>query len=361
MTGLNFLDIWLSKLLLAHASDLHVQPNAQPLIRQDGLIVPLPDCAPVDADTLNHLLHSMMGAAREALWLANGSLDIGYACAGQRFRLNLFRALGQTRLVARHIDSQIRSFAELGLPDSLFELSQLDAGLVLVTGATGSGKSTTIATLIDAINTERAVHILTIEDPVEFIHQSKAALITHRELFSDTPDFASAVRAALREDPDVILVGEMRDVDTMRAALTAAETGHLVLSTLHTADAAGAIERLVGAFPAEEQDAIRYRLSLSLKAVIAQQLLRRHAGQGRIAAVEILRVTPGVGNLIASGRTRQLYSAMESGGPQGMQTLESSLAKHVHSGAISNAQAQAAARDPAALTRLLAMHGRKAL
>ncbi|MDR2164929.1 MAG: PilT/PilU family type 4a pilus ATPase [Zoogloeaceae bacterium] len=257
-----------------------------------------------------------------------GSADLGYSSAGgYRFRVNLFRSLGRLSLVARHLPERFAALSELHLPASIRELAYLASGLVLITGITGSGKSTTLATLIHEINTNIAAHILTIEDPVEFVHTPVKSLISHRELGTDTPDFALAVRAAMREDPDVILVGELRDTETMRAALAAAETGHLVFSTLHTADAVGATERFIGAFPGEEQDLARHRLSLVLKAVVAQQLLPRIDMKGRAPAVEILRGTPAVMNLIATGRTSQLYSTIESGMELGMQTYDQSLAQ----------------------------------
>ena len=274
------------------------------------------------------LVGDMLDAPHQAAFAETGSAALGHSSPGGfRFRINFFSSLGMPALVARHLPDRFASLAELMLPPDLKELAYLPSGLVLVTGVTGSGKSTTLATLINEINTHMARHILTIEDPVEFVHKPVQSLVSHRELGTDTPDFALAVRAAMREDPDVILVGEMRDTETMRAALTAAETGHLVFSTLHTGDAVGATERFVGGFPGEEQELARHRLSLVMKAVVAQQLLPRADMRGRVPAVEVLRGTTAVANLIASGRTSQIYSAMESGAGLGMQTYDQSLAR----------------------------------
>jgi twitching motility protein PilT len=307
------------------ASDLHLGAGRVAHARVHGELQAC-DERPWSAADLEDLAQALLDPPRQGALRQSGSADLGYGTAsGYRYRINFFRSLGALALVARHLPERFASLAELMLPPGLKELAYLPSGLVLVTGVTGSGKSTTLATLIHEINAHMARHILTIEDPVEFVHKPVKSLISHRELGTDTPDFALAVRAAMREDPDVILVGELRDTETMRAALTAAETGHLVFSTLHTADAVGATERFIGAFPGEEQDLARHRLSLVMKAVVAQQLLPRADRKGRVPAVEILRGTTAVINLIASGRTSQLYSAMESGMELGMQTYDQSL------------------------------------
>lgn len=337
------------------ASDLHLSEGRTASWRLHG------DLAKMDdrlwrADMLDELLSSLLGQQQQRDFVSRGSVDLGLTSkSGERFRINVFRSLGRVALVARHLPSQFRSFNELRLPESIRQLASLPDGLVLVTGITGSGKSTTLATIINEINDSRAAHILSIEDPVEFVHTPKQALISHRELYTDVPDFASAVKASLREDPDVILVGELRDIETMRAALTAAETGHLVFSTLHTADTSGAVERFVGGFPGDEQTIVRHRLSLVLKAVVAQQLLPLHGRPGRIAAVEVLQVTPAVSNLIASGRTAQIYSAIESGREAGMQTFDQSLASLARDKLISLDEGRRLARDPLGFERLLRM------
>ena len=346
-------DDFLQRVVVERASDLHLACNRAPAWRLHGRIESLFG-HPWSADDMLDLIDELLVASQREDFALRGSVDLGHTSStGERFRINVFRTLGQPALVARHLPARFHSFAELRLPDTLQEIAHLGAGLVLVTGITGSGKSTTLATLINEINATTAAHILTIEDPVEFVHAPQRAVVTHRELHTDVADFASAVKSALREDPDVILVGELRDTETMRAALTAAETGHLVFSTLHTADATGAVERLVGAFPGEEQAMARHRLSLVLKAVVAQQLLPASDGDGRIAVVEILRITPAVANLIASGRTAQIYSAIESGREAGMQTFDQALAAMARDRLIDADEARRLARDAGNFDRLL--------
>jgi twitching motility protein PilT len=336
----------LEQLPVEGASDLHMSVGRRAHWRTHGELRICDNRHWSEAD-LRSLVAHLLDAPRQAMFVENGSADLGHTSPGGfRFRINFFRSLGMPALVARHLPDRFASLAKLMLPTGLKELAYLPSGLVLVTGVTGSGKSTTLATLINEINTHMARHILTIEDPVEFVHKSLQSLVSHREVGTDTPDFALAVRAAMREDPDVILVGEMRDTETMRAALTAAETGHLVFSTLHTGDAVGATERFVGAFPGEEQDLARHRLSLVMKAVVAQQLLPRADQRGRVPAVEILRGTTAVANLIATGRTSQLYSAMESGSGLGMQTYDQSLAQLARDRLVSVELVRPLARNP---------------
>lgn len=352
-TALSRFADFLATIVAERGSDLHLACGRPPSWRINGRLAPL---SPLgwQADDMSNLLDSLLAPAQRSDYEKRGSVDLGYSsAAGERFRINVFRSLGQPALVARHLPSRFGSFAELRLPDALRELSHLASGLVLVTGVTGSGKSTTLATMINEINATTPAHILTIEDPVEFVHTARQAVVTHRELNTDVADFASAVKSALREDPDVILVGELRDTETMRAALTAAETGHLVLSTLHTADATGAVERFVGAFSGGEQALVRHRLALVLKAVVAQQLLRCADYDGRIAAVEILRVTPAVANLIASGRTAQIYSTIESGREAGMQTFDQALAAMARDKLVHLDDARRLARDASNFDRLL--------
>jgi twitching motility protein PilT len=346
-------DDLLGVLLRAQASDLHLAADLPPMARVNGELAVLepaiwPRCR---LERLHHAMACREG--REAEWQREGGLDFGHTLGDQRFRVNLLRSQGRPALVARHLDSRFRSFRELGLPPTLGYLADVQDGLVLVTGATGSGKSTTLAALVHEINRQHARHILTIEDPVEFVHEPIRAHITHRGLHQDFPDFASAVRSALRQDPDVILVGEMRDLETMRAALTAAETGHLVLGTLHTADTVGTVERVVGGFPGDEQETVRYRLAACLRAVISQRLVLRSDGQGRTALAEVLVVNNAVSNLIATGRSKQIHSMIESGTEQGMQTFDHSLAAAVQSRRLTLETAQAQARDPMLLARLL--------
>ncbi|MGQ0710521.1 MAG: type IV pilus twitching motility protein PilT [Rhodoferax sp.] len=350
----------LAQLVAHQASDLHLSAERAACWRVHGELAAMDERRWTPA-MMDSLLQELLGPTQASDYAAKGSVDLGYSTrAGERFRINVFRSLGKAALVARHLPAHFRSFHELRLPESIRGFSALRDGLVLVTGITGSGKSTTLATIINEINNTRAAHILSIEDPVEFVHAPKQSLISHRELYTDVPDFASAVKSALREDPDVILVGELRDTETMRAALTAAETGHLVLSTLHTADTSGAIERFVGGFPGNEQSIVRNRLALVLKAVVSQQLLPLHNRPGRVAAVEVLQVTPAVANLIASGRTVQIYSAIESGRDAGMQTFDQSLTLLCRDGLIAPEDGRRLARDPAGFERLTRM-GRSAL
>lgn len=352
-------DGFLDAMVKERASDLHLAVGRPPCRRLHGHLAAMAS-APLRKEDMDELLSGLLGGSRMRDLAEKGTVDLGHTAGnGERFRINVFSTLGQAALVARHLPSHFSSLTELRLPDVLREIARLSSGLVLVTGVTGSGKSTTLATLINEINATAPVHILTIEDPVEFVHTPRMAVISHRELHTDVPDFASAVRASLREDPDVILVGELRDTETMRAALIAAETGHLVFSTLHTADATGAVERFIGAFPGQEQTVVRHRLSLVLKAVVAQQLLPRLEQQGRVATVEILRVTPAISNLIAGGRTAQIYSAIESGRDVGMQTFDQALAAHARDRLIAVEEGRRLARDPINFDRLLRM-GRSA-
>jgi twitching motility protein PilT len=337
---------------VTHASDLHLASGRRAHWRVAGELVSADEHSWSDADmqaVADYLLDPMHRKLLEETGGADLGLGLGLedgADNGLRYRINVFRSLGRLALVARHLPERFASLEELFLPGHLKELAYLPSGLVLITGVTGSGKSTTLATLIHEINANMARHILTIEDPVEFVHRPIKSLVSHRELGTDTPDFALALRAAMREDPDVILVGEMRDTETMRTALTAAETGHLVFSTLHTADAVSASERFIGAFPGEEQELARHRFSLVMKAVVAQQLLPRADGKGRVPAVEVLRGTPAVMNLIVSGRSAQLYSAIESGANLGMQTYDQSLAHLTRQNLISITLARPLARNP---------------
>jgi twitching motility protein PilT len=335
------------------ASDLHLAEGRAACWRLHGKLASM-DNATWTPNMMAALLDQLLGTQQVRDLAERGTVDLGFTAKNnERFRINIFRSLNRPALVARHLPSNFLSFNELRLPESVRQLASLADGLVLVTGVTGSGKSTTLATIINEINVSLPAHILTIEDPVEFVHQPKRSIVSHRELYTDVPDFASAVRASLREDPDVILVGELRDTETMRAALTAAETGHLVFSTLHTADTSGAIERFVGGFPGEEQSVVRHRLSLVLKAVVAQQLLPLTDRPGRVAAVEVLQVTPAVANLIASGRTAQIYSAIESGREVGMQTFDQALAVLARDNLIAIDEGRRLARDPISFDRLL--------
>jgi twitching motility protein PilT len=327
------------------ASDLHISSAALPHVRVDGRLQPLgKEC--LSASDVEQMALALMHPRQQEIFAQRQTMDLAYAHdRGERFRINVFRERGQTAMAIRRLDEVFRTLDELHLPKQLNELAELRDGLVLVTGPTGSGKTTTLATLIHQINCDRPCHIVTIEDPVEYLHANRQSLVHQRELYADVPTFAEAVRAALREDPNVILVGEMRDTETMHAAITAAETGHLVFSTLHSGDAAGALDRMLGAFPAAEQETIRHQLSMVLQAVVAQRLLPRADGQGRVPAVEILRITKAVSHLIRTKRSEQIYSTMETGSADGMQTMEQSLKELVVGGLLDVKEAMRVARD----------------
>ncbi|MDZ7753597.1 MAG: PilT/PilU family type 4a pilus ATPase [Gammaproteobacteria bacterium] len=359
MQAAEHLDQLLRRLVEQGASDLHLSCGAPPCLRIHGELRRLDDVA-LAPDSIHGMLQHICSPSQWQEFAERRTVDIGYGTPdGERFRINAYCELGRPALAARHLDQRMLSLQELRLPPALGALASLRAGLVLVTGTTGSGKSTTLAALIDQINRSRACHILTIEDPVEFVHPPKRALVHHRELYADVPSFAEAVRAALREDPDVILVGEMRDIETMRAALTAAETGHLVFSTLHTGEAIGCIERLVGSFPGDEQEVARHRIGMALRAVIAQQLIPVGDDRGRVPAIEILMVNPAVANLIASSKTRQIFSVMETGSGEGMQTFDQSLSSLVRDRLLSSEEALAHCHDATAMAGLLNRNGRR--
>jgi len=294
------------------------------MLRVDGDLAPISD-TPLDPEELKKNLISLLSEQQKQLFETQFEMDLSYELTGKsRFRVNIFHQARGVSAAFRLIPSRVIPLAELDLPEILKRFCNLPRGLVLVTGPTGSGKSTTLASMIDHINVERAEHILTLEDPIEFMHQSKKSLIQQREVSEHTGSFNDALRSALREDPDVILVGEMRDIETVRLALTAAETGHLVFATLHTSSAAKTINRIIDVFPGDEKGLIRSMLSESLQAVIAQVLLKR-VDSGRVAAHEIMTCSPAVRNLIREDKVPQLYSAIQTGSSLGMNTLEQSL------------------------------------
>lgn len=311
------------------ASDLHISVGLPPIIRVDGKLIRV-DHPPLTKDDVEKIIFSMLSNEQRRMLEQNWELDCSYGVeAIGRFRINVYRERGHYAAALRTIATEIPDFEQLGLPDIVRELAERPRGLILVTGPTGSGKSTTLAAMIDYINTNRVEHILTIEDPIEFLHYSKRSVIHQRELGHDTRSFSNALRAALREDPDIVLVGEMRDLETISLALTAAETGHLVFGTLHTSSASQTIDRIVDVFPAEQQQQIRIQLSNSLVGVFSQTLLPKitpdGSKKGRALAQEIMVVTPAISNLIREGKATQIYSAIQTGGVHKMQTLESSL------------------------------------
>ena len=307
------------------ATDLHLTVNSPPALRIHGQLVFLDQKKLSAKDTKEMIMH-ILSAEQKEMFEKKRSIDFGYSVDGvARFRVNAFYQKSCVAAAFRRFENSVRTLQQLGLPQSLYKLSDLRDGLVLVTGPTGSGKSTTLSSMIDRINETRAGHIITIEDPIEYTHEHKKGIVNQREIHTDAFSFSESLRYALREDHDVILVGEMRDLDTIRTAIMAAETGHLVFSTLHTRDAVSSIGRMIGVFAAEEQQQIRHQLSLVLKAVVSQRLLRRKDNSGLVAAVEIMMVTPGTSNLIRLAKEEQIYSAIETGGTLGMQTMEQAL------------------------------------
>lgn len=308
------------------ASDLHLHVGKQAVMRIHGTLDVVDPDVLVPDDT-ERLMREITPPRYQQQLQEAGSADFAYAYSDMaRFRVNVYRGMGNFHLVMRLIPSRILSFEELGLPqESIIEVLSAHRGMVLVVGPTGSGKTTTLATMLDWINTERYIHLVTIEDPIEYTHQHKKAIISQRELHVDTPSFAHALKVVLRQDPDVILVGEMRDPATMEAALTAAETGHLVFATLHTISASQTIDRIVDAFPVNQQEQIRTVLSVCLRTIIAQTLLPRASGKGRVAAYEILHNTPAVSNLVREKKTNRIISTIQTSSKLGMITLDDSL------------------------------------
>lgn len=316
------------------ASDLHLTVGAPPMIRLHGVLVPLAMERLTPQDTNGMARELLAGDAYEVL-AEQGEYDFSWELEGVcRFRINAYRQRGTLSLAARIVPTRIPSPEELGLPDSLLEFAHRQQGLFLVTGPTGSGKSTTLASLIDHINKRMNKHIITLEDPIEYIHAHSQSIIEQREVGRDTQSFTKGLRAALRQDPDVILVGEMRDLETIATAITAAETGHLVLATLHTSDSPQTIDRIVDVFPPAQQQQIRVQLAAVLLGVVSQRLLPLAKGNGRVAAQEILVNTPAVANLIRSDKVHQIRTAMQTGKAQGMQTLDMHLQELVRRGAI---------------------------
>lgn len=316
----------LERTVQAQASDLHLCAGSPPLARIDGEITELSH-TPLDADTVRNMLLGIMHEGQQKEFSERLETDFAYQVDGlARFRVNAFEQQRGPSAVFRTIPSRVLTLDELGAPDILKQLADHHRGLVLVTGPTGSGKSTTLAAMVDYINERRPQHILTIEDPIEFVHQNKRSLVNQREVHRDTRSFNNALRSALREDPDVILVGELRDLETIRLAMTAAETGHLVFATLHTTSAPKTIDRIIDVFPGDEKSMVRSMLSESLRAVVSQLLLKRPGG-GRVAAHEIMIATPAIKNLIREDKVAQMYSAIQTGAAHGMQTMEQSLTR----------------------------------
>ncbi len=317
-------------------SDLHLTVGVHPSVRIHGDIQPLTEFPVMNGSEIRRMIYAILTQKQRERFEEELELDTSHSVPGMgRFRVNIFLQRDSMGSVMRVIPFQVVPFDQLGLPDSVLQFAQLPRGLVLVTGPTGSGKSTTLASLIDVINATRHQHIMTVEDPIEFLHEHKVALINQREVGEDTQTFAKALKHVLRQDPDVILVGEMRDLETISTALTAAETGHLVFATLHTQDAPQSVDRVIDVFPSHQQQQVRVQLASSLQGVVTQQLVPITSGRGRVVSAEVLVATPAVRNLIREGKTHQIYSAMQAGGKYGMQTMDMSLAALVKAGKIS--------------------------
>ncbi len=343
----------LSDMLERTASDLHITTGIPPTIRLHGELQYLdyPNLSPVDTQ---NLIYSILTQEQRERLERNLEFDFSYSLPGKaRFRVNIYYQRNSLGAAFRVIPITIRSLDELGLPSQLANLAAKRRGFVLVTGPTGSGKSTTLASIVDIINHTQSLHIMTIEDPIEFLHAHKKCIVNQREVISDTKSFSSALKYVLRQDPDVILVGEMRDMETISAALTAAETGHLVFSTLHTQDAPQTIDRIVDVFPPHQQQQIRVQLAGTIQGIVAQQLLPTRDGMGLAVAVELMIATPGIRNMIREAKTHQIYSAIQTGQKHGMQTMDQSLADLYRRGAVSLEMAMSRAVDVSDLQQLL--------
>jgi twitching motility protein PilT len=350
---IDFADI-LMEVVTRRASDLHLAAGAHPTVRIRGRLTPLEDY-PVLADTdTREIVYSILSGDQRQRLETNWQLDFAYSIPGHaRFRVNAYYQRGAIGAAFRLIPFGLTTIDDLGLPQTVHDFTRKPRGFVLVTGPTGSGKSTSLAAMIDEINRTRDEHIMTIEDPIEFLHAHKKCLVNQRELGTDAQSFADALKAALRQDPDVILVGEMRDLDTISTALTAAETGHLVFATLHTQDAAQTIDRVIDVFPSHQQGQVRVQLSVALQGIMTQQLLPTADGAGRVVATEVLVPTPAIRNLIREGKTHQIYSVLQTSSAQGMQTMDTSLAGLVREGKVTQKLAEARSGTPDELRRLL--------
>jgi twitching motility protein PilT len=348
----------LNAVVTNRASDLHVSVNAPPSIRVDGGLRALPGSPPWDADKVNLAILSIMSEQQRMQFAEVLELDFAYTLSEtSRFRVNVYLQRNVMGAAFRLIPTEIKQLGELGVPERIGQFSQLPRGLVLVTGPTGSGKSTTLAALIDLVNSTRSDHIVTVEDPIEFLHGNKKSLVNQREVGHDTHSFGNALKHVLRQDPDVILIGELRDLETISVALTAAETGHLVFATLHTQDAAQTIDRVIDVFPPHQQDQVRAQLAATLQGVVCQTLVKRVGGKGRAVATEILITTPAISNLIREGKTFQIHSVMQAGRALGMHTMDQHLADLVNAGQISHQAAYEKAHDLEDLKQLISRLG----
>lgn len=347
------IELLLEEVVKKKASDLHLQVGSQPMLRIDGALVAVHGTVPLDQKSLEELVFGLLDEDQKQVLLRDKEFDFSFAFGDLgRFRVNAFHEKGNLAAALRLIPNEIRSVESLGLPQIVNKFTDFPRGLVLVTGPTGSGKSTTLAAMVDKINVEQSRHIITVEDPIEYTHKSKRSLIVQREVHYDTFSFSAALRSALREDPDVVLIGEMRDLETIAAAITIAETGHLVFATLHTNSASQSIDRMVDVFPPHQQPQVRAQLGNILQAIVSQRLIPALAG-GRIAAAEILVATPAVRNIIREGKSYQLEAVIQTGAEYGMQSMDKTLVNLIHTGVISYDEARNYAVDVQELDRLM--------
>ena len=347
------IELLLEDVIRKRASDLHLQISLPPMLRIDGTLVAIPGYDPLNAEQLEHLIFAILDEDQQQILLKDKEFDFSFAFGDLgRFRVNAFHERGNLAAALRLIPNEIKTIAELGMPQVVNRFAEYPRGLVLVTGPTGSGKSTTLAALVDKINSEKSHHIITIEDPIEFTHKSKKSVVVQREVHYDTYSFSAALRSSLRQDPDVVLIGEMRDLETISAAITIAETGHLVFATLHTNSAAQSIDRMIDVFPPHQQPQIRAQLANILMAICSQRLVPSIGG-GRVVAAEILVATPAVRNIVREGKSHQLDAVIQTGADQGMQSMDKTLAELVHSGTITTEDARNCAVDVAEFDRMM--------
>ncbi|TFC82235.1 type IV pilus twitching motility protein PilT [Cryobacterium cheniae] len=343
----------LEEVVMRNASDLHVTAGAPPSIRVDGGLRPIEGAPRWMPEKVSKALYSLLLPDQRERFEREQELDFAYTAGGARFRVNFYQQRDSVGGAFRLIPREIKPLEQLGVPASIGKFAGLARGLVLVTGPTGSGKSTTLAAIIDLVNRTRADHIMTVEDPIEFLHRHQKSLVNQREVGHDTHSFANALKHVLRQDPDVILIGELRDLETISVALTAAETGHLVFATLHTQSAAQTIDRVIDVFPPHQQGQVRAQLAATLQGVVCQTLVKKASGKGRVVATEVLVTTPAIGNLIREGKTYQITSMMQAGRGLGMHTMDQHLAELVDAGQITREAALEKAQEPDAIGQLI--------
>lgn len=347
------IEVLLEEVIKKKASDLHLQVGLPPMLRVDGGLIPLSSADPLTDEAVETLIFAILDEDQKQILLKDKEFDFSFAFGDLgRFRVNAFHERGNLAAALRLITNEMQTIEQLGLPSIVNKFAEYPRGLVLVTGPTGSGKSTTLAAMVHKINLERAAHIITIEDPIEYTHKSHKSVIVQREVHYDTYSFSAALRSALREDPDVVLIGEMRDLETIASAITIAETGHLVFATLHTNSAAQSIDRMIDVFPPHQQPQVRAQLSNILAAIVSQRLVPAIGG-GRIAAAEIMTATPAVRNIIREGKTHQLDAVIQTGAEFGMQSMDKTLVSLIHSGTITYDEARNYAIDLDELDRLM--------